>query len=242
VGKLRFGFFVDGKPVLAHQFIHSNLITGTYMGRASLHVRYEISSTGGAGSLEMICATVISDGGFNPSGRQFSYARSLGESTTIATSYEPLISMRIRASETSGSLRPFRKILVLPTGVNVASTSGANTSVQVIIFRGLTSGEMTTILNPGGGSTDPSWFTANDDSGVELDISADNPAVSSSTGTIIATGYFTNNSDSLVLDFKSTNYFLGTDVDGESDLLTVFVQTMSGQETYYGGLTWREYA
>jgi hypothetical protein len=70
VGSVRTGFVIDGQYIVCHTFNHANVAgnTTTYMGTAVLPVRYQISSTGPVGTMRQICSTVISEGGYSPSG------------------------------------------------------------------------------------------------------------------------------------------------------------------------------
>lgn len=65
IGRVRFGFVIDGKVLYVHQFNHTNIIQGVYMSTPNLPVRYEIESDGTneEASIEHICSTVISEGG-----------------------------------------------------------------------------------------------------------------------------------------------------------------------------------
>lgn len=239
VGRVRMGMFIAGAPIVVHEFRHSNLVEGTYTSRASLPVRYSISSTGGAGSMANICCTVISDGGYNPGGRQFGYLRDNANSSTIGTSWEPLMSLRIRPSETTGSFRPFRKTLILPKQITIASTTGANLAFRVIIYRGVSN--PTTILAPTGGDAAPSWVSPNDSAAGQVDITANSTTVNTATGAILITGYVSKASDFAGIDLSANNIFVGTDVDGNSDLLVLLVQTLGGNEAVFSSITWQEF-
>lgn len=76
VGRVRCGFMCFGKIVYCHQITNMNSITGPYMYTANLPVRYEVvnnDATGGKTAiLTKICATVVSEGGYRPSGNIFS--------------------------------------------------------------------------------------------------------------------------------------------------------------------------
>jgi hypothetical protein len=68
VGRVRFGFNIDGVTYPVHQFVHANLTTSVYTKTPNLPVRYEIRSTGGADSMQKICASIMSEGGIEQSG------------------------------------------------------------------------------------------------------------------------------------------------------------------------------
>jgi len=68
VGRVRFGFEVNGSIHFAHLFDSANALTDAYMQTASLPVRYCLENTGitaSASTMKTICATVISEGGAN---------------------------------------------------------------------------------------------------------------------------------------------------------------------------------
>lgn len=100
VGQVRCAVVQGGAIHYYYTFTHINTLTAPYIPMAKLPIRYEIRSTGGAGSMRMICGTVISEGGITPLGRQFSYGMyTSGSKLTIpvdATKFYPLIALRIR--------------------------------------------------------------------------------------------------------------------------------------------------
>ena len=69
VGRVRCGFVHKGSYVLCHVFDHSNFTDVAYMSTPNLPVRCEIRNTTTAtGSMEQICATVMSEGGYEENG------------------------------------------------------------------------------------------------------------------------------------------------------------------------------
>lgn len=74
VGRVRFGFDIDGKLIYCHEINNANLRDTVYMGSATLPVRFEIFNTGATASntvLKRICVSVASEGGFTPPGISF---------------------------------------------------------------------------------------------------------------------------------------------------------------------------
>jgi hypothetical protein len=68
-GKVRCGFVLSGRPIVAHSFDHSNKgFQNVYMNTPNLPIRHELSSVGGAGTQLVICATVMSEGVLDPNG------------------------------------------------------------------------------------------------------------------------------------------------------------------------------
>jgi len=103
VGQVRVGFVINGNFYLAHAFQHANVIDTTYITTATLPVRYEIenlSTTVASSAMKQICATVISEGGYQVRGRPFSAGRPVTSAMNLATAgtFYPLVSIRLNSS------------------------------------------------------------------------------------------------------------------------------------------------
>lgn len=76
VGKIRCGIVVSGQLTYFHEFNHSNIEENVYWSFPSLPVRCEVVNTGtavGITSMQQICATVLSEGGYRESGFEFAF-------------------------------------------------------------------------------------------------------------------------------------------------------------------------
>ena len=63
LGRVRFGFFLQGKLYYAHQVTNFNALQAPYMTSPNQPVRYEIRQSGaGSGTMKQICSTVIEEG------------------------------------------------------------------------------------------------------------------------------------------------------------------------------------
>jgi hypothetical protein len=74
LGTVRVGFVIDGQFIHCHSFHHANLIDSTYITTASLPVRTEFENTGTTASnstLKVVCTSVVSEGGYELRGKQF---------------------------------------------------------------------------------------------------------------------------------------------------------------------------
>lgn len=70
VGRVRFGFVVDGMIYYFHEFLNANVGTSVYMLSPNQPVRAEIRQTGaGSGNFDFICATIGSEGSINKLGK-----------------------------------------------------------------------------------------------------------------------------------------------------------------------------
>lgn len=116
VGSVRTGFVINGVFYTAHIFNNANVQSFVYMTTAILPLRYYIEATGtvtGTPSLQMICSSVISEGGYEQTGQPFFASKATD--TTITTSYIPILSIRINSS--------YRGAIVLPAGASFMSTA-----------------------------------------------------------------------------------------------------------------------
>ena len=125
VGRVRFGFYFYGKFCLAHIFNHSGVGTPTstaltipYNKTPKLPIRYEISSTTPANAeMRMMCSTIISEGGFEPSGLSFSFGRPTVKTITSTTTPIPIIAVKLRESE------PFNRKTIILELLSILNTS-----------------------------------------------------------------------------------------------------------------------
>ena len=108
LGTVRCGFVIDGKFIHCHSFHHANIIQSTYITTAVLPVRAEIENTGTTSSnstLRIVCASVISEGGYELRGRP----RTIGQSPVAASQY---------AMATAGTFYPVQAIRLNPANID----------------------------------------------------------------------------------------------------------------------------
>ena len=95
-GRVRFGFFDKGIPIIAHQIYNDNTITVPYMNTANLPLHWAIHNTGaasGATTMTAICGSVLSEGGQQqPKALQFSASNGI-TGISVGTTLLPLISI-----------------------------------------------------------------------------------------------------------------------------------------------------
>ena len=160
VGSVRCGFVVDGAFVHCHTFHNANTeisagvpLTTTYMTTACLPIRTEITNTGATESsstLKAICASVISEGGFELRGRPRSVGHALNAPRTLSntnTAY-PIMSIRLKADRDGA--------IVLPKNFSFAPLTAANYEWNLI--QGVTTGG--------------TWVDAGSESSVEYNLTA----------------------------------------------------------------------
>lgn len=167
LGSVRCGFVINGKFILTHTFHHANFITSTYMATACLPVRAEIenvTATGSSSTLKVVCASVISEGGYEIRGRSFSAGHPITTPKVLATpgTTYPVFSMRLKANRLGAIVDP------KTFGIAVGAAAG---------FR--------YFLVGGAVSTGGTWVSAGTDSSVEYNL---NPT-SYTGGRVLDSGY-----------------------------------------------------
>lgn len=209
VGDVRCGFYVRGKPQVAHIFYNTNEKSKVYMKTAILPVRYEITATDtldSAATLRQICSTIISEGGYTQTRRELDAERTT-TLTGISTTLLPLVSIRLNSSSLDA--------IVIPQQIKVFPLTAQDYKVVLIRNATLT-----------GASYDTSTFV-----NVDFDISA----TAMSGGDIMQVDYITNTVQSAGGISAATGYNfanqLGRTIAGVSDVLTVGIQTISATPT-----------
>jgi len=100
VGRVRMALDVNGVIYPVHQFLNANVRHEVYMRTPNLQIRYEninLAAAGGASTMEVICSTVMSEGGLeknlgNP--RSASTITGGGGGYTINTTQLPVLCIR----------------------------------------------------------------------------------------------------------------------------------------------------
>lgn len=215
VGTVRCGFVQDGKLYVCHSFHHANTATSVYMTTATLPVRYEIEDSAGAGdpsSLQQICSTVMSEGGYNQKSAPI-WARRTAV-MTATTSFQPIVSIQIKSGSEGAVIIP-SQFTALPVG-------------SVLDY------EVALIKNP---TLTGASFTSN-----SLNVNYDVTATALTGGTIVSTTFIAgSNQGSTTLDAGSEYNFdlqLGVDLSGTSDIYTLAARTLSGSDDIIGALSY----
>jgi len=169
LGTVRCGFVIDGQLIHTHSFHHANLIDGTYMTTASLPARYEIKNTTATASnstLKQVCSSVISEGGYELRGDQWSVGTPVQTPKSLATAgtYYPIVSIQLKSTNLDA--------IVILTALSLLGINSNPCSIAWRVIRG-------------GTLTSPSWSPGSANSSVEYDTSA----TGISGGQILGSGY-----------------------------------------------------
>lgn len=213
VGSVRCGFVIDGQLIIAHVFHNANVAPNVYMTTATLPIRYEITNTGAtasASSMKQICSTVVSEGGYER--KVAATVARMTAATTVGTSFEPLVSIRLNSSRLDAVVLPFR--------YNALPTGNANYEVALIKNPTLTGAS----------------FVASDSPNADYDVSA----TAMSGGTVVKNDYLssTNQSSAQISDDFQYKFDLqlGRTIGGTSDIYTLAARVLSGTADIIGSL------
>jgi len=124
VGRVRCGFVHNGQIVLAHEYYCSNELSEVYMANPNLPVRCEILNTGttSGGSMDQICSSVMSEGGYQESGvdhmQLMLASRAVGAAATL-----PVMAIRLKNTFKNYPNRisvKLNNVALYPTGESMA--------------------------------------------------------------------------------------------------------------------------
>lgn len=192
VGNVRCGFVVNGQFIICHTFQNANQSTSTavYMQTAILPLRYEIATTAttsSAATLQMICSTVISEGGYEQVSQIYT-ASAHNNGITIANNtgltFTPLISIRVNSS--------YYGAIIIPSSIIFNPTSNGATGYEVVAIRNATLTGATwaaTAISSGMVDVDTAATacTATSDNVVQLSFA--NQSSQATSSAVVPTGY-----------------------------------------------------
>lgn len=221
VGSVRMGFVIDGKFIIAHQFDHANKANSTYTTTATLPVRYEIENTGTTASnssLEQICVSVISNGGYERFTEAWSATRTTEISSVAAASgYAPVVAIRMSSGRTDS--------VILPSDINI--TGDGNGSIyEYALIRNAT-------------ITGGTWIVHSESNG---NLEYNSNATSMSGGTVVQAGIFVSTTQSAGVAASLGEFRfdlqIGRDQTPTSESITLAVRHLNTGGTVYGSLGW----
>jgi hypothetical protein len=158
VGRIRCGFVLGGRTIYFHEFNHSNIEEHAYWSLPSLPIRCEIANTGaavGITSMEQICSTVLSEGGYKETGVEFA---AFNGPITLSRNTQSTFRQCVGAIRLSNTFKGIpNRTTVRLTDIEVLS---ASTSCRLEIWR----------LPSNDNITGGTWESTNDDSAVEYNV------------------------------------------------------------------------
>lgn len=216
VGSVRCGFVINGQFIIAHIFHHANKFSGIYMKTPNLPIRYEVTNTGatsGGSTLEQICSTVASEGGYEARAVQNVVGTAALTGQTVGTAYVNLATIRLKQSGA----------IVVPAGADILNIS--NTDFEWAIFKNVTP------------NTAFSWTSYSNN--VEYSLEA---KTFTSTGSRISGGYMGGKTAPIAFGDGGFDwdYQLGETISGTSDTFTLAIRASSASKAAAGLVKWFE--
>lgn len=251
-GSVRVGVVMNNTVYYAHIFTHSGNRTTSYMGTATLPIRYELSS-GSSGSnynatMKEICATVISEGGYTPIGIPRSISLADHDDVpsnficTVDQTETPIIAVRLKQTN--------RRATAQILGYSAICTTGGNVLLRLRYYSNYSDDNS----NQTPMTKTQSWQSVGDYSFIEFDINDVNSSTemgfdsNTSNSYLVGTAFFSNNTDTVV-DSKRQEIYLTSDIENSTanltkrDVILLTGQKIggNGSENICGSLNWSEF-
>lgn len=219
VGRVRFGFVVDGKIYYCHELLNANSLTTVYMSTPNLPIRYEISNdgTGGAASLVQICSSVASEGG----------ADDIGVIRTDSNGNTPV------AANAAGTLYA---CIGMKLKSGYLGTTIKNLTASMLVSTVNDMFEWQLLLNP----TVAGVFTYSDVTNSAVQTAKGATANTVTGGTLINAGYAFAHTG--VVPVLQNTLDIGAKIDGTLDAVILAVRPVASSTNLdvYTSLAWRE--
>lgn len=230
VGKIRFGFYAYGKIVYCHTIHNVNQLNGPYMETANLPVRYELRvNDSGRAYLTQICSSVISEGGYNPLGRPFSFASGT-TAISINTTETPLMAIRGNTEAASSSNNKYGNQTIIPSSYVIFGSSNTIFLYRVKLYLA----PNTPVIS--------SWTNVDNNSVVQCATGTDID-ISNQPYILIDSGCAKGKVEPIFKNFASifTSFIqLGANIDGDTDVILITAETVSGSDNIYTSINWSE--
>lgn len=226
VGRVRFGFDLDGIITYCHQTSNANNLETVYMSQGNLPVRYRIKNEGSGSATEFhqLCSSVIREGGDQEVDILTAVANTSASGTSISNSGpEAILHVRLKDG--------YRKTTAkLVDSFPSVFGSTADWNFKVVLNAEFSNGEPTGSYNPVGRS---------------LEFSETKLLYVAGTGhplvDISFVGGTFNGIKNLALEQSVNGLNLGANIDGEPDVISViFDEPAFGNQTAAASLSFLE--
>lgn len=212
VGIVKCGFVIAGAFYTAHEFYNANVGTVVYMQTAILPLRYEIfttAATSTAATLQQICSTVISEGGYEHVSQPYIARNENTVTLTAAATFYPIVSVRINSS--------YLGAVVMLSGMTFLPIGSAN--YEVVIVKNAT-------------LTGATWGSTLAGGQLDVDTGASGTAITPTADSIVQTVYTTASNQAQTSLASPVGYNLdlqfGVSLAGVSDTYTLAARAIAG--------------
>lgn len=229
VGRIRFSFDIDGMIVPVHEVNNSNVLDSVYMKTPTLPIRYEVINTGISASsttLEQICSSVASEGGYNIPGQEF--AAGNGTTRRAVTARTPVFAIRLKTAFPVGE--PNRMT------ARFLKMSATSTSNDAFI-------ELAHIHEPS--AITATWTSVGNDSAVEYSTNitavTGNPSHIVDVTTAIAGLGSASGITELTSEFINAHSFISQNFDStNSEIFVIYATSFAATANVSAAITWIE--
>lgn len=191
---------------------------------AKLPIRYEIESTSAVDAeMRMICSTVISEGGYEPIGDIFASGTTSATTIDNASTYIPIISIRLKESD------PTNRATIILKHLDVINNGTGSNNLQWRVF----------LLADDTKLTNESFSNVHDDSIAQIDEAAS--AVNVFGAHIIASGLIERRaSESFEFAGYMSSPIINSSMAGKSRIFCLAAVKTSGNIDVHATLNWLE--
>lgn len=224
LGTVRCGFVINGQLIHCHSFHHANIVDTPYMTTACLPIRGEITNTvetESESTLKMVCASVISEGGYELSGKPRSIGRPANNVFTMTTAgvWYPIVSIRLKSDQLDA--------IAIPKNVSALAEGNNGRAKFALISDGTL-----------GGNTD--FSSVSSDSSIEYNIVA-NTITGGTVLTQSFTGLTNQSASEMHLQGDLFTYQLKRNsFTSTPEVLTLAMQPGTNGDTGTGSIDWEE--
>lgn len=218
VGRVRFGFNVDGITHYVHELSAANTLTTVYMSSPNLPLRYQIinNGTGIASSINCICSAVISEGGREEVATNSYISTGSTSVSAVNGQNNPIVALKLKTG--------YKGCTIDVLDISMLVTSQDNY-------------EWNLVLNP----VTSSALSYTDVSNSSIQKAVGASGISVTGGFVIAGGYGNTKSEIAGDQFKGL-LKLGASITGRMDTLVLCARPLGNSPAVtYAALNFREF-
>lgn len=228
IAAVRWGFLVNSKIYYCHMDNHYNELTAPYINSPNLPVRYELwgDAANDTGSIVQGCASVISEGGYVKTGRQFA----VGMTTKLSPSGESaLIAI-------TGNSNYYHHDINLTSLTTVLTTNTDAAMIRVRLYLGgtdiVSSGSVT--WSDVNSTYSLIKYATNDDNNKYI------PNFTTTNSIVIMNAMIYSRNTTSFSDLTNTFTQITSNILNESDTIVITVEPLLGSCETFASLNWEE--
>lgn len=235
-GRIRFGFYLFGRIFYCHQITNLNSLTGPYMDTPNLPVRYQltVADSNKTAKLTQICSSVLSEGGYNPTGKPFSISNGItGITAPTAGTETPLLAIRGNSAPASSTNNRYYHQNVIPTLLNVFTEGTDNVFYTIRLYLAPNTPTVTT------------WNAVDaSNSVVQYAVGPGITAINPTTSIVVDTGYAAGRGGTVLSALESiysNTLQITSNISNVSDVILITARRITGNDPkVYASITWQE--